>query len=157
MGKTTLCLSFLDNPDVQNPAYLNWDDAQSRALLRKGNIPKAPLVVINEIHKFKLWRQLIKGFYDKNKGHQNYLIPGSARLDHYRRGGDSLMGRYRYLRLHPLSVGELKIQTSLDLESFLLLGGFPEPFYSQSLKEKNCGLRRDSIELSMTTSPTLKI
>lgn len=141
VGKTTLCLSFLENPDVQNPAYLNWDEAQSRALLRKGQIPNAPLVVIDEIHKFKLWRQLIKGFYDKNKGHQNYLITGSARLDHYRRGGDSLIGRYRYLRLHPLSVGELKIQTTADLENLLLLGGFPEPFYSQSLKERKLWAR----------------
>ncbi len=141
VGKTTLCLSFLKDADVHHPAYLNWDDAQSRALLRKGQIPADPLIVIDEIHKFKLWRQLIKGLYDKNKGHQNYLITGSARLDHYRRGGDSLMGRYRYLRLHPLSVGELKIKTSSDLENLLVLGGFPEPFYSQSLKERKLWAR----------------
>lgn len=141
VGKTTLCLSFLKDADVHNPAYLNWDDAQSRALLRKAQIPHYPLIVIDEIHKFKLWRQLIKGLYDKNKGHQNYLITGSARLDHYRRGGDSLMGRYRYLRLHPLSIGELKIKTSSDLENLLVLGGFPEPFYSQSLKERKLWAR----------------
>lgn len=136
VGKTTLCLSFLEDADVRNPAYLNWDDAQSRSLLRQGKLPSDPLLVIDEIHKYKLWRQLIKGFYDKNKGHQNYLVTGSARLDHYRRGGDSLLGRYRYLRLHPLSVNELKIKSSDDVENLMELGGFPEPFFSQSAKER---------------------
>lgn len=136
VGKTTLCLEFLKNSDVRDPAYLNWDDVGSRSLLRQGTLPDAPLVVIDEIHKYKLWRQLIKGFYDKNKGHQNYLVTGSARLDHYRRGGDSLLGRYRYLRLHPLSVNELNIKSSADLKNLLELGGFPEPFFSQSMKER---------------------
>ena len=136
VGKTTLCLSFLKNPDVKNPAYLNWDDLESKSNLRKGILPNNPLVIIDEIHKYKLWRQLIKGFYDKNKGHQNYLVTGSARLDHYRRGGDSLLGRYRYLRLHPFSVNELKIKNDKDLKSLIELGGFPEPFLSGSMKEK---------------------
>ncbi len=62
-------------------------------------LPGGPLVVLDEIHKFKNWRNLIKGFYDKKKDVQKFLVTGSARLDHYRRGGDSLLGRYRYLRL----------------------------------------------------------
>lgn len=136
VGKTTLCLSFLDSPDVRNPSYLNWDDLNSRALIRKGVLPPSPLLVLDEIHKFKLWRALVKGFFDKNRGHQNYLVTGSARLDHYRKGGDSLLGRYRYLRLHPLSVNELKIESGADLESLLTLGGFPEPFFSGSLREQ---------------------
>jgi len=137
VGKTTLCLSFLSKPDPKNPSYLNWDDIQSRSLLRQGQLPpESPLLVIDEIHKYKLWRNLIKGFYDKNKGYQNYLVTGSARLDHYRRGGDSLMGRYRYLRLHPLSVNELQITKTTDLRNLLQLGGFTEPFFSQSDKER---------------------
>ena len=135
-GKTTLCLSFLESPDVRNRAYLNWDDIQSRALLRQGKLPNFPLIVLDEVHKYKLWRQLIKGFYDKNKGHQNFLVTGSARLDHYRRGGDSLLGRYRYLRLHPLSVNELGLKNLEDLKSLLEFGGFPEPFFSQSKKNR---------------------
>jgi predicted AAA+ superfamily ATPase len=136
VGKTTLCLSFLKNADVRNPAYLNWDDLESRTLLRQGKLPNAPLLVIDEVHKYKLWRQLVKGFFDKNKGYQNFLVTGSARLDHYRRGGDSLLGRYRYLRLHPLSVNELQLQNSADVKVLLEMGGFPEPFFSQSMKER---------------------
>lgn len=135
VGKKTLCLSFLNPPDPRNPAYLNWDSIPSRMALLQGKLPAHPILVLDEIHKFKLWRSLVKGFYDTNRGHQDYLVTGSARLDHYRKGGDSLLGRYRYLRLHPFSVGELKIQNKEDLENLLTLGGFPEPFFSQSKKD----------------------
>ena len=71
----------------------------------------------------------MKGFYDNNKSSKQFLIPGSARLDHYRRGGDSLQGRYHYHRLHPFSLGELdKRATQSTLEQLLTFGGFPEPF-----------------------------
>ncbi len=135
VGKTTLCLSFLEPSDVRNPAYLNWDAVGTRSLLRQGKLPTDRILVLDEIHKYKLWRGLIKGFYDANRGHQDYLVTGSARLDHYRKGGDSLLGRYRYLRLHPFSVSELKIQNSANLEGLLRFGGFPEPFLSQSTRE----------------------
>lgn len=135
VGKTTLCLDFLKPSSVKNPAYLNWDDIHSRKLIRNGELPAAPLLVLDEVHKYKLWRGLIKGFYDKNKGEQNYLVTGSARLDHYRRGGDSLLGRYRYVRLHPFSVNELGISSTADLQALIKFGGFPEPYLAQSEKE----------------------
>lgn len=141
VGKTTMCLSFLTPPSVKNKAYMNWDDIHSQKRIRDGELPAAPLIVLDEVHKYKSWRGLIKGFYDKNKGEQNYLVTGSARLDHYRRGGDSLLGRYRYLRLHPLSVNELGLKSSSDLNSLLHFGGFPEPFFAQSEKEKKLWAR----------------
>jgi predicted AAA+ superfamily ATPase len=60
------------------------------------------------------------------------LVTGSARLDYYRRGGDSLAGRYFSYRLHPLSLNEVcrRGDTSAEpaLDTLLHLGGFPEPF-----------------------------
>ena len=135
VGKTTMCLQFLKTHSVQNPGYLNWDDLGSKDQLRTGKLPQEPMLVIDEIHKYKLWRSLIKGFYDKNKDHQKYLVTGSARLDHYRRGGDSLLGRYRYLRLHPFSAGEMKCKNQSDVNLLLKFGGFPEPLFSQSEKD----------------------
>jgi len=135
VGKTTLCLSFLSPSSVKNKAYLNWDDLNSRSYIKKGELPTDSLIIFDEIHKFKPWRNLVKGFYDKNRGEQNYLITGSARLDHYRRGGDSLLGRYRYLRLHPFTVSELGIQSTTDLSALIKFGGFPDPFLAQSEKE----------------------
>lgn len=78
---------------------------------------------------------MIKGFYDTRHENQKFIVTGSARLDHYRRGGDSLFGRYRHLRLHPFSVTELKLKTSADLKHLLELGGFPEAFYFGSTRD----------------------
>lgn len=60
VGKTTLCLSFLTKPSAKNPAYLNWDDIQSRAILRQGQLPESSLVVIDEIHKYLQVRSLLQ-------------------------------------------------------------------------------------------------
>lgn len=129
VGKTTLALSLLENGNESHPAYLNWDDMAARKLLTKGALPgDQPLIILDEVHKFKQWRSLVKGFYDRNKSVRKFLITGSARLDFYRRGGDSLQGRYHYHRLHPLSLLELNPNpTQSELEQLLQFGGFPEP------------------------------
>lgn len=129
VGKTTFALSFLDPPSVLHPAYLNWDDLRARRRLLEGELPPAePLVVLDEVHKFTRWRNLVKGFYDTTREERSFLITGSARLDHYRRGGDSLQGRYHYHRLHPLTLPEMGMATGHgDVEQLLRFGGFPEP------------------------------
>ena len=131
VGKTTFALSLLPDGDESHPAYLNWDDYDARKLLRQNALPAAePLVILDEIHKYKGWRNMVKGFYDVRKSRQKFLVTGSARLDHYRRGGDSLQGRYHYYRLHPFSLYELNHNpTRSDLEHLLQFGGFPEPFF----------------------------
>jgi predicted AAA+ superfamily ATPase len=70
--------------------------------------------------------------YDGRRRGQKILVTGSARLDFYRFGGDSLQGRYHMLRLHPFSAKELSIRTPDGLAELLKLGGFPEPFLSGS-------------------------
>ncbi len=129
VGKTTLALSFVANGSNTHKAYLNWDHLQNRSELLKGELPKdQPIVILDEIHKFAEWRNLVKGFYDTFKSDIHFIVTGSARLDYYRKGGDSLQGRYFYHRLHPLSLMELNSQpNSTDLEILLKFGGFPEP------------------------------
>lgn len=136
VGKTTLALNIL-KADETHPAYLNWDYFEDKSEILKGHLPaNQPLLIFDEIHKYKKWRNLLKGFYDKRKSSTSFLVTGSARLDYYRKGGDSLQGRYHYHRLHPLSLFEInKSPTPKDLESLLKFGGFPEPFLSQSETE----------------------
>jgi len=43
-----------------------------------------------------------------------------------------LQGRYHYLRMHPLRVKELAVNTHSELAKLLQLGGFPEPYFSGS-------------------------
>jgi predicted AAA+ superfamily ATPase len=131
VGKTTLALSLLGGGGSEShPAYLNWDDIATRKSLIRGALPpNQNLIILDEIHKYKGWRGLVKGFYDLNKSSRRFLITGSARLDHYRRGGDSLQGRYHYHRLHPFSLYEVNPTPTLsDLQHLLQFGGFPEPF-----------------------------
>ncbi len=131
VGKTTFALGFLDPPDVQHPAYFNWDDIHSRASLLAGELPpNEQLIVLDEIHKFARWRNLVKGFFDTNRGRRSFIVAGSARLDYYRRGGDSLQGRYHYYRLHPFSLPELDPQCRPDaLAELVRFGGFPDPLF----------------------------
>jgi len=138
VGKTTLALGFLaGDATTENPAYLNWDDPESRALLLQGKIPRnQSLLLLDEIHKYARWRNLVKGLFDKHRSRLSILVTGSARLDYYRKGGDSLQGRYHYYRLHPFSLPELDadgLRASLD--TLLRYGGFPEPLFAADERE----------------------
>lgn len=132
VGKTTLSLQFLDKKSPQNPSYLNWDRAADKSLILKDQISlDSKLLIFDEIHKYKKWRNLVKGLYDKYHEDHKIIVTGSARLDYFRKGGDSLLGRYRYFRLHPYSLSELaKKPTKSDLVQLLHFGGFPEPLFT---------------------------
>ena len=136
VGKTTLALSLLGREGSRHPGYLNWDDARVRPGLMRGELPTGQkLIVLDEVHKFPRWRNLVKGFYDTEGDRVSVLVTGSARLDHYRKGGDSLQGRYHYYRLHPVTLGELGADgTSDDLEQLMQFGGFPEPLFAGDVR-----------------------
>jgi uncharacterized protein len=126
VGKTTLAKALLKNPDC----YLSWDIRAHRDRILREEWPNTPILVLDEIHKFRKWRNLLKGLFDQYRREMQILVTGSAKLDYYRYGGDSLLGRYHLLHLYPLSVAELGIHSSSDFNTLLTLGGFPEPFFS---------------------------
>ncbi len=133
-GKTTFALGLLGSgADETHPAYLNWDHPSVPPRLRRAELPAGePLLLLDEIHKYARWRNLLKGIYDTEKSHRRILVTGSARLDYYRKGGDSLVGRYRYFRLHPFSLREMSSKpAAADLAALLKFGGFPEPLFGQ--------------------------
>lgn len=134
VGKTTLAQSLITGYRDGHPAYMNWDNPVHRKRILNQDWPASErLLVFDEVHKYKHWRNLIKGYYDTLKNSHQFLVTGSARLDYYRKGGDSLLGRYHYHRLHPLSWPEL--QNSYDLKRLLEFGGFPEPFLAASKRQ----------------------
>jgi predicted AAA+ superfamily ATPase len=151
VGKTTLCRNLIGT-HFKSHAYFNWDNRADRKTIMSSVWPgNAELLIFDEIHKYRQWKSLIKGEYDKLKETYTFLVTGSARLDLYRHGGDSLQGRYHYYRLHPFTLAEIagisnKIsvddklpegkgdyQETLDkLDAF---GGFPEPFMKESRRQ----------------------
>lgn len=147
VGKTTVGESVATH-------YLSWDDDEVRKAVLLGQktvfdkyalaslTREDKIVVFDEIHKFRRWKQFLKGFYDASAKGMGIVATGSARMDVYKKGGDSMMGRYFPYRMHPLSVAEL-LDVSLPSESLirsprkladdewnalLSFGGFPDPF-----------------------------
>ena len=133
-GKTTLAKHLCERADGDiQTRYLNWDAAEDRENIIKERFPTGPgFLILDEIHKYSRWRRVVKGLFDKRGDELQILITGSARLDYYRRGGDSLQGRYHFYRLMPLTLSELGSPSLSTLKDLLTYGGFPEPFLLQS-------------------------
>ena len=108
VGKRTLAKNIGTEYYHGKYEYLNWDNREDRKTILNG-LFKADknLFIFDEIHKYKNWKNYLKGEFDKRKEQFNILVTGSSRLDMYRKSGDSLLGRYLHFRLHPLSVAEL--------------------------------------------------
>jgi predicted AAA+ superfamily ATPase len=130
VGKTTLGKEFLKSPE----SYFSWDDLSDREIIKKHQFDvNLKVILLDEIHKYVRWRTLVKGLYDKRGKDLRIIVTGSARLDHFSKGGDSLFGRYHYYRMHPLSLNELnKNPSPSDLLQLMKYGGFPEPFIKQN-------------------------
>lgn len=140
VGKTTLSKQIGSN--FKNHTYLNWDDIDDRLRIR--NREFSSFTILDEIHKSKQWKSFVKGIYDKSKEEVLLCITGSSRIDVYKKGGDSLIGRYFHYLLHPFSAGELSnnhivLPKNIDCENYqdiqetvindlLKFSGFPEPF-----------------------------
>ncbi len=153
VGKTTLAKQLGENFYSNNTTYLNWDNRVDRKIILSQVFPaNKTFFIFDEIHKYKNWKNYLKGEYDKYKEIFKIMVTGSARLDIYRKGGDSLLGRYRPYRLHPFSLQELSngkfnstpfkelVFTDPPKEikelfnNLLKFGGFPELFIKQSEK-----------------------
>ena len=157
-GKTTLAKMIART--FTNSLYWNWDIADHREqlfghkaffthMIRKD--ASAPLIIFDEIHKYKDWKNYLKGVYDQFHEEFRFLVSGSGRLDIYQKGGDSLAGRYYLFHLFPFTLAELSgskpafanfikdplavtMKDSMARENtwrqLAALSGFPEPFLS---------------------------
>ncbi len=148
VGKTTTCRAHAEH-------YVNWDDDDGRDLVLAGPAAlvealrlnrltdRVPGVLFDELHKYPRWKRFLKGFFDVYGEGVRVYVTGSSRLEVYKRGGDSLMGRYLPYRMHPFSVAETLSKSLPDAErivrrprrpkpaEFTALwkhGGYPEPF-----------------------------
>jgi hypothetical protein len=171
-GKTTLARMISERFPTR--LYVNWDNPEDRARLlenpfffqgieRRG--AAAPFIIFDEIHKYRDWKNYLKGVYDRFHEEFQFLISGSGRLDIYRKGGDSLAGRYFLFHLWPFTLAELfgvgrtfedfkkaplELQAEKEAEkkevwsSLEQFSGFPEPY----LTAKEASYRRWSTSYS---------
>lgn len=130
-GKTTLVENLITG---KKSIYLNWDDVDGRRnILARNWVDENEIIALDEIHKYSRWKNFLKGTYDTQKSKHKFIITGSARLDLYKKGQDSMMGRFFSWRLHPLCLSELRHyfndKTENLISKLLEFGGFPDPFF----------------------------
>ena len=161
VGKTTL--TQIISRSFPNNLYFNWDIPQHKTRLMenptffqeiKRRDPSTPLIIFDETHKYKDWKNYLKGVYDQFHDRYQFLVSGSGRLDIYQKGGDSLAGRYFLFHLWPFTIAELG-ESKLTIENFLenplqismersemlkedwsrlsTLSGFPEPYLANRM------------------------
>lgn len=151
VGKTTIARQL--GEAFSSGGYFNWDNLTHRDAILDGPetiterlglnrlLAEKPFCAFDELHKYRGWRDFLKGFFDVCENRVHVFVTGSARLDVFKRAGDSLMGRYFPFTLHPLSVAEcvgtsvgdslLSLPRSIEEDRWQALwryGGFPEPF-----------------------------
>ncbi len=152
VGKTTLVSTTLC---TNKKSYYNWDDRKVRLAFQKNpdffETTESKWICFDEIHKRPKWKDILKGIYDTHKDQYRFVITGSARLETFKKSGDSLVGRYFHTHLFPLNLGDFTkhdfhffpqalslikkvadLHESTVLEDLLNLSGFPEPFFSGS-------------------------
>ena len=154
VGKTTTCQGHAQT-------YANWDNIDDRERILAGPTrlvdqfelnrlsETTPVVLFDELHKYPRWKQFLKGFFDTYSDRVKIIVTGSSRMDVYRRGGDSLMGKYFLYRMHPFSIAET-LDTNLpdskrivrspnriksaDFNALWDHGGYPEPFLKRDMR-----------------------
>lgn len=162
-GKTTFAMDVASQKSVFE--YFNYDIPSNKALLlenptffeavdrKKGH---TPLIILDEIHKYRDWKNYLKGIYDGYSDLFRFLVTGSGRLDLSRKKGDSLAGRYLHFQLFPFTTGEMFArdighkdnQFILDVpdnkkeaqdawSTMFQAGSFPEPFISGTKQKYN--------------------
>jgi uncharacterized protein len=132
VGKTWLAKKIGEH--FENTVYLNYDNFDDRSIIEQRSwYDKTDLLILDELHKMKGWKNFIKGVFDTKPGNMRILVTGSARLDTFRRSGDSLSGRYFLHRLMPFSLKEIKgTRLEGDLDLLVQRGGFPEPLLNEN-------------------------
>jgi len=137
VGKTWLAKDIAKS--FTNPVYLNYDRLEDRQIIHnEAWLDSNDLLILDELHKMKNWKNFIKGVFDTKPEKQKILVTGSARLDTFRYSGDSLVGRFFLHRLLPFTPAEIyKIKEDIPLNTFLAKGCFPEPFLAEDITEVN--------------------
>ncbi|MFH1018945.1 MAG: AAA family ATPase [Pseudomonadota bacterium] len=137
VGKTVTARRFIED---RGGKYYNWDSSEDRAAILKKAFLHDSYALLDEVHKYERWQNLIKGVFDKHHASLKLVVTGSSKLDLFRKGGDSLFGRYHHIPLHPFTAGELLNQPAAKPEirlepgpkcegydGLFRFGGFPEP------------------------------
>jgi uncharacterized protein len=158
-GKTTFARDIVAR-EFLDTVYFNWDLQKDKQRLitdpgffakePRSSMSSRPLVILDEIHKYRDWKNYLKGVFDQFASEYQFLVTGSGRMEYSRKAGDSLAGRFLKFHIFPYTVAELSSrrktlrdvitnplegfddspagETAEAFKALWELSGFPEPF-----------------------------
>jgi len=131
VGKTHLAKEI--GKHFEKVDYLNYDFFEDKKIIKNGEWnTDADLIIFDELHKMKDWKNWLKGVYDTKPERTKILVTGSARLETFRKSGDSMAGRFFVHHLMPFCPRELNKKNQKVISHFLERSGFPEPFLAKN-------------------------
>ena len=151
VGKTQLIKKYIESAN-EKVLQLNGEDLNSARLLEERTLENytrllqnIELLVIDEAQAIQDIGLILKFIVDNIEGIK-IIATGSSMFDLANKLGEPLVGRKNTLFLYPLSQIEFSayenyIQTTENLETRLIFGGYPELIHYQSWEEKQTYLR----------------
>lgn len=138
VGKTTLALqaterleaphtfASADQPSLRGVDWIEQQWNAARLQARQG--PRGAVLILDEVQKIPDWSESVKRLWDEDTRlgiPLRAVLLGSAPL--LVRDGltESLAGRFELLRLPHWSLAEMREAFGVDLEQYLLFGGYP--------------------------------
>jgi len=176
VGKTTGVLDYLKEKDPTETHYVSADGQVSQTpywleeqwTLIHSKAPKKGLLVIDEIQKVENWSETVKKLWDQQRtlgSKIKLVLLGSSSLDIQKGLSESLTGRYMLHRVHHWNLDESTRAYKIDLENFLIYGGYPGSY--RFIKNRvnwlgyinesiiNTVIGRDILNLARVKSPAL--
>ena len=151
VGKTQLIKKYIESSN-EKVLQLNGEDLNNARLLEERTLENytrllqnIELLVIDEAQAIQDIGLILKFIVDNIEGIK-IIATGSSMFDLANKLGEPLVGRKNTLFLYPLSQIEFSayenyIQTTENLETRLIFGGYPELTHYQSWEEKQTYLR----------------
>ena len=125
VGKTTLAQSL---PGAGG-GYLNWDVAEDRERILRRELPPTALWVFDEIHKYRSWRDYLKGLYDGRGRVSRSSSPAAPASTSTATAATRSRGAITSSASTRSRSPSWVCDRTTDLGQLLTLGGFPEPFF----------------------------
>ena len=136
-GKTALSTMLYPQHE-----YFNYYDSDIHLQIKKKQWDRRQkYIIFDEFHVKKNWKRWLKALFEKEGIPPGIVVTGSAKLEAFRKTGDSLAGCFFSYRLHPFDLKEIcqfhkprqrAENKDMILNRLLKFGGFPEPYLRAS-------------------------
>lgn len=175
VGKTTGVLEYLKSKTLKEYHYVSADGQISRPpewleeqwiILKSKN--QEGLLVIDEIQKVENWSETVKKLWDQQKQSSekiSLILLGSSSLEIQKGLSESLTGRFKLHPVYHWNLDESQRSHGLNLEEFLVYGGYPGSYRFKENKIEwinyvnesiiNTVIGRDILNLTRVKSPAL--